>query len=316
MRERSDRAAINALLTERAGMYKTLSIGAVIWDMIGEEKYLGGDSLNVAFHLKKLGVESYYITRLGKDVNGQAAAERIQELGIRGDYIQRDEHHPTGYSKVAFDQNSVPTYAFAEDASDGYIVFSEHTLCSLRRERFDVLWYSSYIMQSPVSRSSMFSLLESSNAPQKFFDLNIRRGYHERSMLERCFRHATIAKMNEEEAGIVGQELYGTNPSDGELFQRLHADFGVALLCVTRGGEGCTIVDLGGAEDIPPARNIAAIDTVGAGDAFSAAFLYAWLEGKPPHDCAAAGNYLGGYLSSRHGAMPEYDGEVKAYFGL
>lgn len=295
-------------------MYKTLSIGAVIWDIIENEKRLGGDSLNVASNLKKLGTDSYYLTRLGKDAYGEACVARMRELEINERYIQWDENHPTGYSKVEFDAARVPSYAFAEDASDGYLTFTDADIQALQQERFDALWFSSYTLMCPVARENVFKLIESLEIPLTFFDVNIRREYHEKSMLERCLRCAAIVKMNEEEAEIVGRELYGARLSDALLYQNLQSDFNVELLCITKGALGCALFWEGNCE-LVAANRVTAIDTVGAGDAFSAAFILSYLRGKQPVACAVAGNFLGGYVSTCNGGNPDFTPAVFEYFG-
>ena len=62
-------------------MLKTLSFGAVIWDIVDGKCFLGGDSLNVASHLSKLGAESYYLTCLGYDDPGKTAYTQIKKIG-------------------------------------------------------------------------------------------------------------------------------------------------------------------------------------------------------------------------------------------
>jgi fructokinase len=295
-------------------MLKTLSFGAVIWDIIEGKQFLGGDSLNVAAHFSKLGGESYYLTCLGCDDFGNAAQTRIEELGISTKYIQRDGEHQTGYSKVEFNEAKIPAYTFAQDASDGYIKIRDDIIVSIKEQCFDVFWYSSYCLFNPVSRITLYNILDAVDFPIKFCDINIRRNYHEKSMLEKCFRSADILKLNEDEMRCVSNELYGKEIDEMDFFSRVQKTYDFRAICLTKGNKGCVVyLPDKGDVSLPP-YPVYVVDTVGAGDAFSAAFLVKYHQTNNCVESAKYGNILGGYVTSMNGGIPEYSIAIKEMF--
>jgi fructokinase len=292
-------------------MLKTLSFGAVIWDGIGSESLLGGDSLNVTANLHKLGAESFLLTRLGNDEKGHLAKARIENLGIKMKYVQMDPCHQTGYSKVIFDGNRVPAYLFAEDASDEYITVDERLLADIREEQFDIFWYSSYTQISTLSRTSLYQILEQGNFKVRFCDINIRRGFYPEDVLQSSFHYANILKMNGHEAALTAVTLYKKDLAEEKLAQKIQNDFDIQIFCVTKGPKGCTIYDRTGGKRDLAAAPFDIIDTVGAGDAFSAAFLTHYYTTGDPVEAARRGNILGGFVASRHGAIPDFSEAIK-----
>jgi fructokinase len=297
-------------------MLKTLSFGAVIWDGIGSESLLGGDSLNVTVNLCRLGADSSLLTRLGDDEKGRQAKSRMESLGIGMQYVQIDPLHQTGYSEVILDENRIPSYRFAPDASDEYITVDEKLLDNIRRDQFDVFWYSSYCQGSAASRSSLFHILEHGNFKLNFCDINIRRDFYPEHMLMDSFRFADILKLNDEEVSLVKTELFKKDLTEEQFAERVQKDFDIPLLCVTKGPKGCTIYNQNHERKDLPAAPFDRVDTVGAGDAFSAAFLMHYCTNGDPLKAACQGNKLGGFVASQHGAIPDYSENIKREFGI
>ena len=87
------------------------------------------------------------------------------------------------------------------------------------------------------------------------------------------------------------------------------------LAVITRGADGCSVVT-GQTAIEQPGLEVAVVDTVGPGDAFSAAFLRDYLGGAGLEEAAVHANLLGGYVASRRGALPDYDGQIARALGL
>jgi fructokinase len=85
----------------------------------------------------------------------------------------------------------------------------------------------------------------------------------------------------------------------------------LTLVAITRGGEGSLLVGRSEWHDHPGIPTEVA-DTIGAGDAFTAAMTHYLLRGAPLATLNEAGNRWGGYVASRSGAMPEIGPETLA----
>jgi fructokinase len=190
----------------------------------------------------------------------------------------------------------------------------EKILNDIYNEEFDIFWYSSYCQFSPVSRMALMRILENNNFKLSFCDINIRRDFYKKEMLIDSFRFADVLKMNEDEAKLIGTELYGTVMSEKFLAERLNADFNLELLCITKGPGGCLVYDKAGNCIDSPAVPSPVVDTVGAGDAFSSAFIVKYYQTGEPLKAAECGNQLGGFVASQKGAITNFPIEI--YKGL
>ena len=291
-------------------MLKTLSFGAVIVDVIENETFLGGDSLNVTVNMRKLGAEAYLLTRLGNDRYGTKARKEISDMGVVGKYIQQDSDHATGHSIVTFNSKLVPSYQFAKDVSDEYIDVDDRILKDIRKDEFDVFWYSSYCQFSDKSRASLMRILEYNNFKLSFCDINIRRDFYKKEMLIDSFRFADILKMNEDEAKLICAELYGQKMREEDMAARLKDDFNLELICITKGPAGCSLYGKHDGRLDSPAFSFPVVDTVGAGDAFSSAFIIKYCSTKDVLKSAECGNLLGSFVASQKGAITSFPEEI------
>src|SRR5690554_7924108 len=87
-----------------------LCIGEILWDRLPEGNFLGGAPFNVAYHMKKLGWNVEFISRIGKDELGAEALHRVRNLGMSAKYIQADDNLSTGVVDVKFDAEGIPEY--------------------------------------------------------------------------------------------------------------------------------------------------------------------------------------------------------------
>ena len=96
---------------------RALSVGAVLWDVINEREYIGGAPFNVAVNLQRLGAESAFVTRVGRDARGDRALEKIREYGVHS-FAQRDEKFATGVAEAVLDETGSATYRIPRAAFD------------------------------------------------------------------------------------------------------------------------------------------------------------------------------------------------------
>lgn len=284
---------------------KALSLGAVLWDVIGSQEYIGGAPFNLAVNLKRIGAESALVTAIGRDFRGERALKRLIEYGVSGEFIQTAEDLGTGAAFASLAPNGdavydIPYAAFDEIAAD------EENIRRMNAFKPDVICFGSFEQRSEISGKTIRKILNEVKSEHVFFDVNLRMNFVDKEVLEFGFRKSSIVKLNEDERDTISGLFYGKKFGDFDFADRFTADFDLKCLIVTLGAKGCFVFADGKGEAFcPPKTEVA--DTIGAGDAFSAAFLYSYLNGEPCELAAKKGNALGAYVAGRIGALPEWD---------
>lgn len=287
---------------------KVLSFGEILFDVIEGQHYLGGAPFNYAAHLAKMGVEAYIFSRLGKDQLGQEARERIGHLGVKSDFLQADEQHPSGTVTVSISDGQ-PTYHIHEDVAYDYIGYEEaHT--KLTGISFDVLYFGSLIQRNQQSADSLKKLINQHQFRQVFYDINLRKNCYTAEIIRESLGFCSIFKLNDEEVLELGEMLYQQEMETEDFCQRLAADFQISLIVITAGAKGCFIFECDALTFVKgyPAK---VVDTVGAGDSFSAAFTAFYLRKGDARQAADVANQLGAFVASSRGPIPGYSDQIR-----
>ena len=100
---------------------KLLAFGEILWDIVGDEKYLGGASFNLAAHAARCGAQATILSRLGQDALGAEALAAVTEYGVDDRLVQCDTGHPTGTVDVTVSEAGQPTYLIHESVAYDYI---------------------------------------------------------------------------------------------------------------------------------------------------------------------------------------------------
>lgn len=294
---------------------RVVCVGEVLWDLIRGREHIGGAPFNVAAHLAKLGAEAAILTRVGTDARGEAARREMRRLDVDDALVQTDPVHPTGWARVDLSGDGVPAFAFPDDPAYDFIETDAALLAAVAASAPDAICFGTLAQRGEVTRRSLARLLDAVRTRVTFYDVNIRRDFLPADLLRESLARTTVVKLNADEAPPVAMRLFGSALPEGELAARLSSGFGVQVLCVTKGADGCTVHAAGRHADVPGER-VGVADTVGAGDAFSAAFLAHYLRTGDPFESARLGNRLGAYVASRPGAVPDYDDAIRRRLGL
>lgn len=159
-----------------------------------------------------------------------------------------------------------------------------------------------------TSRNTLFRLLETIDTDEFFFDVNLRLQFYSDELIRKLLDFTTILKMNEDELPRVAAAV-GLPVND--FLCRVQNLFPVRKILLTKGKSGSVCYE-GDSIFKAPAENIKAVDTVGAGDSLSAAFLWFLRNGASVEESLQKAAMLADYVVSRRGAIPEYDEEIRA----
>ncbi len=283
---------------------RVLAFGEILWDIFLHEdrKEIGGAPFNFAAHMARMGAESSIASALGADTLGVQALKKAEEFGVASEYISVTDK-PTGYCEVTL-KDGKPSYRLAENVAYDYI--PKQSI----KGKYDALYMGTLAQRNRASRETLSTLIRETEVRETFFDINIRPPFYTRAVLEQSLGQASILKLSREEKDFLS--VLGIPESNTEqLCLRLKQEYPLKYILITMDKDGAALFDCTGERFIyskkPTGR---VISTVGAGDSFSACFLYNYMNGRDLRQCLERAVTLSDYVVTRLGAVPEYGCEL------
>ena len=281
-----------------------LVIGEILYDLFPTYRRIGGAPFNFAFHLKQLGFDVRFVSRVGEDELGRGILDFLAGYGFARSDIQRDPDRPTGTVNVAMAGDGSHSFSIVPDTAYDNITFDRRLreLCAAGPE---MVYFGTLIQRTAGGHRLIQSLLDSLAARTlKFCDINLRPGCYTRDVLEASVSRADILKLSHEEL----DELV---PENGNSLQQRAAALlgppGPRQVILTCGEHPSIWTTDRGASVGPSSEDMQSeiADTVGAGDAYAAMAAAARLAGLADgHAMAAAHEFASGICRVR-GALPE-----------
>ncbi|MGA2543262.1 MAG: carbohydrate kinase [Verrucomicrobiota bacterium] len=281
--------------------FNVIGIGEILWDLLPSGKQLGGAPANFAFHARALGARSGVISRVGQDALGAEMIKRLQALGLPVAEIQADPSAPTGTVSVELSADGQPRFTIHEDVAWDRLALEKTALAAVAQA--DAVAFGTLAQRREPARSTIRALLAAVRpGALRILDLNLRQNYFSREIIETSLRLANMVKCNDAELPVLADMLglRGSARQQIEGLARLHAQ---RLVCLTRGAQG-SLLYCGGQWADDPSQPVAVKDTVGAGDAFTAALTVGVLSGKPLEAINRRANQVARYVCSCEGATP------------
>jgi fructokinase len=301
---------------DRRSMQKVIvGLGELLWDMLPAGKRLGGAPANFTVMSSRLGNRGVIASRLGNDPLAVEAREVLKAFPADLSFLQTDPTHPTGTVGVEI-RGSEPHYIIHEPAAWDYLEWTPDWR-SLAQSA-DAVCFGSLAQRHPVSRATIREFLAATRTDcVRVFDVNLRPPFFSVNVIDASLAVATIFKLNEIEVPEVMAMLGLARPAVTDETGLLKAarvlleKYPLRLLAITMGGKGSLLVTQDNHHRHHGVPTTVA-DTVGAGDAFTAALVHAYLRGASLAEMNEAGNRWGGWVASQRGAMPPLDAATLA----
>lgn len=278
-----------------------LCVGEVLWDAIPAGLFLGGAPHNVARHLHRLGRPVALASRVGDDVLGREALRRLAADGLDTRFVQIDPGLPTGFVTVDLDADGDPDYEIVAPAAWDAIALTD--ALRARAAEAPAVVFGSLAQRHETSRDTVQTLAAA--APLAVFDLNLRPPFVDPDVVRTSLGLADCVKLNEDELREVGG-WFAWPETPRAAAEALAESFDCRTVCVTRGARGAALWHMGRWLQ-HPGYAVAPHDTVGAGDAFLAAFLAGVLTGRSDEHALDLACRLGAYVATQPGAVPGYE---------
>jgi fructokinase len=278
-----------------------VGIGELLWDLLPSGAEVGGAPANFAFHAQSLGARSHIISRVGDDPPGLELLARVDSMSLPRAGVQIDGGQPTGTVGVTLGEEGIPRFEIRENCAWDRLMATTQALATVREA--DAICFGSLAQRDPVSRASIRQLL--AHAPEesmRIFDINLRQHFHSPEVMERSLELANVVKLNDDELSLIASTLRLPGDTRRRLSTLAEA-YRLNVVVLTLGARG-SIVHQGGQWSELPAPSVNIVDTVGAGDAFTAALTVGMLHGMELHDLHAFASDVSGYVCSQRGATP------------
>ena len=260
-----------------------LVFGEALVDVFDRESVLGGAPFNVARHLAGFGLAPWLISRVGKDGNADLIRDEMARWGMSAAALQTDGLRATGMVTVHIDGPDRHRFEIASDAAWDHIDEAALPLALPAVVSTSWLYYGTLGLRARPSRRA-WQRLYGVHCGKRYLDLNWRAGHVDQTVAWQAFALADVVKLNSEELAMLLDwnrlsSRWATAPAPcGQVcpgIAQLLAPNKLGKLIVTYGSDGYAAYDrFGHCESAGPAlQGTAVIDTVGAGDAFSAVVL-------------------------------------------
>lgn len=287
---------------------RLISIGEVLWDVIGGKEHLGGALLNLSVHALRLGHDVSLVSAVGADRRGDRALEAMSGLGLSIGCIQRSAEWPTGIVTVTVGADGQPDFEIHRPAAYDSIELENPALERLAAGDPEWICFGSLLSMYPRGHKALFRAMDALPRARCFYDVNLRPKSFTRELVLELLGRATVVKLNEDEVRSLDVMLQTSTRRLEEFCRDLSARFGLEAVCVTRGELGCALLVGDRCVEVS-GYCVQVADTVGAGDAFSAAFLHGLNAGWPVVQIGDFANRLGAVVASRPGGAAPWSTE-------
>jgi fructokinase len=281
-----------------------IGLGEVLWDLLPGEKKLGGAPANVAFHAQQLGADAVVVSAIGNDALGEEMIDVLVKKQLRHHLAKTD--WPTGTVEVKLHQGN-PEYNIIENVAWDHIQYT--TEIEFLADVASAICFGSLAQRCLLTQQTIYKVL--SQMPDqaiKLFDINIRQQYFTREILLRSLNACNMLKINHEELDLLTGLLQ--LPSDET--EKLHVilqKFGLKLIALTKGEKGSLLYTDKEVSRVE-ATHIQVVDTIGAGDSFSAALIMGLINKKPLRQIHQHAARVSSFVCTQKGATPQLPNEL------
>ncbi len=291
----------------------TLSLGEVLWDMLPDGKALGGAPANVAWHANQLGADAHVVSAVGGDDLGGEILRRLRAMKLNIGAVATVVGKPTGTVDAKLDDKGNASYVIHENVAWDYIPVTPEIIALAKRA--DAMNFGSLAQRGPAGREATFALLDAARPDAiRIFDINLRKPFIYREVLDGGMRRASVIKMNEDELPLLA-DMFGWSGEPEKAVDDLLAAYpNLGHAIVTRGGDGAWWHNRKKLHSLKPQGKIKVVDTIGAGDSVTAASMMGLLKGWPVDEILATALEIASFVCSSRGGTPELPAALKAKF--
>jgi fructokinase len=281
-----------------------LVIGEILFDVFENEKRIGGAPFNFAYHLKNLGFPARCISRIGNDALGKEILNILAQGHFDVNDIQIDDKHDTGTVIVQLSSSGNPTFHINTDVAYDYINYlpKEHSYLT---DKADIIYFGTLVQRSKQGFENIQRFIEKRRPDTDcFYDINLRPDCYSGKVILTSLEHADILKLNTQELDEC-KRILEFSKDDDAFIPFLMDRYALKIVAVTRGDKGSELYTKDGCFRSKTNRVSSIVDTVGAGDAYSAMLAVGIIKGWEPDRILFMASTFASRICEIRGAIPE-----------
>ncbi|MDR2706407.1 MAG: carbohydrate kinase [Planctomycetaceae bacterium] len=300
-------------MTDSLLPFKILSFGEILWDVFPNGKKPGGAPANFAYHCKQLGANVRLLSQVGQDELGQELLDFCNNIGLSTALIGVSATKPTGTVLVQLRNDGQPNYTITQDVAWDFLETTPELLQWVSET--DVIAFGSLATRSEQNRRTLQDILHAApSSVVRVLDLNLREPFCEQENIEFVLSCADILKLNDDELNRITEMFHFPQDSIEKQLQKLREFYQFRLVILTCGANGNWLTT--NSEQIfTHGIKVDVADTVGAGDAFTAASVLGFLSQKQLPVIGCQANELAAYVCTQHGGTPTYSPQILGALG-
>jgi fructokinase len=287
-----------------------IAIGEILWDLFPDGPRFGGAPANFACSAAELGREKAVVnmvSAVGDDELGRRALEALANRGVLTTAVQV-KAYPTGRVDVKLNEHGAATYQFAENCAWDHLAWN-HNLEELAK-CCDAVSFGTLGQRGSESQETIRAFVQAtSELALRILDVNIRKPFISDELILASLDLANVLKLNDEELPVIGR-LCNVSGSDIEIIRQIARRFALRYVALTRGPGGAVIVCEDSVSELPGVP-VKVVDTVGAGDAFTASMTLGLLAGQDLETINRNAIATASYVCSQPGATMPFPDQLK-----
>lgn len=279
-----------------------VGIGELLWDLLPSGKTAGGAPINFVYHASRLGAEGYAISAVGDDNNGHEILSELDKNSIQ--YLIEKVPYPTGTVNVELKEDGIPEYTITDRVAWDHISPTSNAVDLA--EQADAICFGTLGQRNSQSRDTIQAILSfAPDTAYRLFDINLRQHYYNKILIEESLYLANVLKMNDEEM-LRLKEIFVLEGSEDDVAAWFMKNYNLKMVVLTAGASYSKVYSPEETSFLATPE-VKVVDTVGAGDAFSAALIMSLLNGESLKDAHRRAVEIAAFVCSRKGAWPAYE---------
>ena len=245
------------------------------------------------------------LSAVGADARGVEAVSVLRGFGIDTSLVQSIADSPTGSVGVSVDEAGKPSFEIHAGSAWDRIAWPNKL--EARIAEVHAIYFGTLGQRGETSRATIRRALglAKTRGILRVLDVNLRRPFYDAALIRDSIALASVLKLSDDELGEVAAACgIALDAKPEATLGKLLTRFRLHIVVMTRGAKGALLVSANDAVDQPgiPSQ---VVDTVGAGDSFTAAFLLGLLRGEAHQVILRKACETASAVCSQSGAVPD-----------